>query len=61
MTDITTLGIEQLKAIAYDTIVLIEKLNSNLRLINTEIASRANLTGAPHSPPTVGKKQEVDS
>ena len=38
--DITKLTIEQLKALAYDEINLLEQTRNNIKLINTELTNR---------------------
>lgn len=40
--DLEKMTIEQLKALAYDQIVLIEQCQNNLRIINQEIQKRIN-------------------
>ena len=42
--DISTLTIEQLKALAYDQIVLIQQSQNNLNLIQAEIQKRMSMT-----------------
>jgi hypothetical protein len=41
MMDVTTMTIEQLKALAYDQIVTRENAERNLQILNNEIARRA--------------------
>jgi hypothetical protein len=41
MMDVTTMTIEQLKALAYDQIVIRENAERNLQILNNEIARRA--------------------
>ena len=39
--DLKTMTVEQLKALAYDQIIILEQTQTNIRLINQEIAERA--------------------
>jgi len=47
-TNIKTLTIEQLKALAYDQLVELERIQKNINILNQEIASR-NQQSAPVS------------
>jgi sRNA-binding carbon storage regulator CsrA len=41
MMDVTTMTIEQIKALAYDQIAIRENAERNLQILNNEIARRA--------------------
>jgi hypothetical protein len=40
--DITKQTVEQLKSLAYDQMVELERIQTNLRILNTEIEKRKN-------------------
>lgn len=46
MTDLKTLSIKDLKALAYDMLVQYETAQQNIKLINQEIALRQNETAS---------------
>lgn len=41
-TDVTKMTVEQIKALAYDQIVLLEQAQNNLKILNAEIQKRLN-------------------
>jgi hypothetical protein len=55
--DVALLTLEGLKALAYDQLAIIENAQNNLRIINTEIARRAQMPAEEPAPkPKEGKK-----
>ena len=50
--DLSTLTIEQLKAIAYDLIMQGQQLQNNLNAVNQAIAVKQSATPAPTTAPT---------
>jgi hypothetical protein len=55
--NITTFTSEQLKALAYDVIVEMERVQNNLRLINQELAKRQEAQSAEIQPETKNTKE----
>jgi hypothetical protein len=47
--NIEQMTVEQLKALAYDSLVLIEQSQNNLKLINQELAKRAEVKEVPEA------------